>query len=81
MKWISIKEHLPERGKKVLVLFNGNRDSIDIASRPSLSEMTCLNEIYERSFPEETFDNADWHYPSTNVTHWIYIDSLPLVID
>lgn len=79
MRWISTKELLPKRGKKVLVIFNDDLMSVSIASRPTENEIRLLNDIYEREFPEETFDNADWHYPVTDVTHWMYVEDLPLI--
>lgn len=73
--WFLMSESLPPRGLRVFVWKKGS--SIDMAARPSEKEISMLNDIYETEFSESTFDNADWHYPVSDFTHWAYMVASP----
>lgn len=73
-KWISVNDRLPESNLNVLVFESGR---IAIAQRPTKMDFAILNDTYEKEWPENTFDNADWHFPSTEVTHWMPLPEPP----
>jgi hypothetical protein len=73
-KWIDVNTELPAKGKKVLV-FDGD-GSVSIAARPMDWEFTAMKKVWEY-LPDNCFDSADWHYPSTTITHWQPLPSKP----
>jgi len=66
-EWIMVEDRLPNPGTRVMV-WDGNW--IGTGQTMNDEERKLSEEIYETKFSEKVFDNADWHFPSEDITHW-----------
>ena len=71
MKWISVKESVPEKGKRVLIY-----DPTHYSDKIQIAAYIGANEYGERFFEGESMDYAgsnDLHIPS----HWMPLPYYP----
>ena len=72
MSWISVKKELPEKGRDCYLGELGS-NSISEGQLATDYQRESLEEVHEKKFGEQLWDNCNWFGPiEGKFTHWQY---------
>lgn len=70
MKWISVKDELPDRFQYVLVCFEGNERMPYTVSMARYVNYDCSKWELEGNTPV-CIDSQSWYLTTCDITHWM----------